>query len=78
MVLLIIVLALLGGAWWWLNSNKENSAREGTAFARDAVQKIAVQHDGNFFISRLSPQMRMATSSISANAIAQFSGVIKR
>ena len=59
-VLLIIVLALLGGAWWWLNSNKENSAREGTAFARDAVQKIAVQHDGNFFISRLSPQMRMA------------------
>jgi len=59
-VLLIIVLALLGGAWWWLNSNKENSAREGTAFAKDAVQKIAVQHDGNFFISRLSPQMRMA------------------
>ena len=59
-VLLIIVLAVLGGAWWWLNSNKENSAREGTAFARDAIQKIAVQHDGNFFISRLSPQMRMA------------------
>ena len=59
-VLLIIVLALLGGAWWWLNSNKESAAREGTAFAKDAVQKIAVQHDGNFFISRLSPQMRMA------------------
>src|SRR6478736_8817672 len=59
-VLLIIVLALLGGAWWWLNSNKENAAREGAAFARDATQKIAVQHDGNFFISRLSPQMRMA------------------
>jgi hypothetical protein len=59
-VLLIIVLALLGGAWWWLNSNKESAAREGTAFAKDAIQKIAVQHDGNFFISRLSPQMRMA------------------
>ena len=59
-VLLIIVLALLGGAWWWLNSNKENSAKEGTDFAKEAVQKIAVQHDGNFFISRLSPQMRMA------------------
>src|SRR6476646_9400022 len=59
-VLLIIVLALLGGAWWWLNSKKEDSAREGTAFDRDAVQKMAVQHDGNFFISRLSPQMRMA------------------
>ena len=58
-VLLIIVLGLLGGAWWWLNSNKENAAREGTAFARDAVQKIAVQHDSNFFNSRLSPQARM-------------------
>src|SRR6266513_3148613 len=58
-VLLIIVLALLGGAWWWLNSNKENAAREGTAFAREAFLKIAVQHDANFFNSRLSPQARM-------------------
>jgi hypothetical protein len=59
-VLLIIVLALAGGAWWWLNSNKQNSTKEGRDFANEAVQKIAVQHDGNFFISRLSPQMRMA------------------
>jgi hypothetical protein len=50
---------LLGGAWWYLNSNKENAAREGTAFAKDAVQKIVVQHDINFFNSRLSPQARM-------------------
>jgi len=59
-VVLIILVALLCGAWWWLNSNKENSAKEGTDFANEAIQKIAVQHDGNFFISRLSPQMRMA------------------
>jgi hypothetical protein len=58
-VLLIIVLALLGGAWWWLNSNKESAAKEGTAFAKEATQKIAVQHDINFFNSRLSPQARM-------------------
>jgi len=57
-LLLIIVLALLGGAWWWLNSNKENAAREGAAFAKEAIQKIAVQHDINFFNSRLSPQAR--------------------
>jgi hypothetical protein len=57
-VLLIIVLALLGGAWWWLNSNKENAGREGTNFAKEAFQKIAVQHDPNFFNSRLSPQAR--------------------
>src|SRR5512132_2992713 len=58
-VLLIIVLALLGGAWWWLNSSKENSAKEGTQFAKEAFQKIAVQHDPNFFNSRLSPKARM-------------------
>jgi hypothetical protein len=58
-VLLIIVVALLGGAWWWLYSNKENSAKEGREFANEAFQKIAVQHDINFFNSRLSPQARM-------------------
>jgi hypothetical protein len=57
-VLLIIVVALLGGAWWWLSSNKENSAKQGRDFANEAIQKIAVQHDGNFFNSRLSPQAR--------------------
>ena len=57
-VLLIIVLALLGGAWWWLSSSKENAAREGTTFAKEAFQKIGVQHDINFFNSRLSPQAR--------------------
>ncbi|MGE5213374.1 MAG: hypothetical protein ACM3NN_06755 [Nitrospirota bacterium] len=58
-VLVIIVLALIGGAWWWLNSNKQNAAKEGTDFAREAIQKIAVQHDINFFNSRLGPQARM-------------------
>ena len=58
-VLLIIVLALLGGAWWWLDSSKQNSAKEGRDFANEAIQKIAVQHDVNFFNSRLSPQARM-------------------
>ena len=58
-VLLIIVLLLLCGAWWWLNSQKQASAREGTAFAKEAIDRIAVQHDINFFNSRLSPQARM-------------------
>jgi hypothetical protein len=58
-VLLIIVVALLCGAWWWLDSNKQSAAKEGTEFAREAFQKIAVQHDINFFNSRLGPQARM-------------------
>src|SRR6516165_9989538 len=59
LVVLIILVLLLVGAWWWLNSNKQNSAREGRDFANEAFQKIAVQHDINFFNSRLSPQARM-------------------
>ena len=58
-VLVIIVLVLLGGAWWYLNGQKEASAKEGTDFAHEAMEKIAVQHDINFFNSRLSPQARM-------------------
>ena len=58
-VLLIIVLVLVGAAFWWLYSTKQQMAKEGTAFAKEAVQRIAVQHDLNFFNSRLSPQARM-------------------
>jgi hypothetical protein len=58
-VLVIIVLVLIGGAFWWLNSTKQEMSKEGTDFAKDAIQRIAVQHDINFFNSRLSPQARM-------------------
>jgi len=74
-VLLIIVLALLGGAWWYLNSNKQNSAKEGREFATEAFQKIAVQHDINFFNSRLSPQARM---NFPASAQQEFMGEIMK
>jgi hypothetical protein len=58
-VLLIIVLALLGVAYWWLSSTKQAMATEGKQFANELVQKIVVQRDLNFFVSRLSPQARM-------------------
>src|SRR6266436_4145506 len=58
-VLLIIVLGLVGAAFWWLNSTKQQMAKEGTDFAKEAIQHIAVQHDINYFNSRLSPQARM-------------------
>ena len=57
--ILVIVLALLGAGFWWLFSNKQAMAQEGRAFGREAVQRIAVQHDINFFNSHLSPQARM-------------------
>ena len=58
-VILIIVLGLVGVGFWYLLSNKQEMAREGKQFARDAVQRIAVQRDMNFFNSHLSPQARM-------------------
>src|SRR6266536_4295462 len=74
-VLLIIVVALLGGAWWWLYSTKQQMAKEGTDFAKEAIQHIAVQHDINFFNSRLSPQARM---NFPASAQQEFMGDIVR
>src|SRR5438046_441266 len=59
LVIVIIVLALIGAGFWWLFSNKEAMAKEGRAFGRDAVQRIAVQHDLNFFASHLSPEARL-------------------
>ena len=58
-VILIIVLGLVGVGFWYLSSNKQEMAREGKQFARDAVQRIVVQRDINFFNSHLSPQARM-------------------
>src|ERR1041384_5321250 len=58
-VILIIVLGLVGVGFWYLSSNKQEMAREGKQFARDAVQRIVIQRDMNFFNSHLSPQARM-------------------
>jgi hypothetical protein len=59
LVILIILLGLIGGGFWWLFSNKQAMAKEGRDFGREAVQRIAVQRDINFFASHLSPQARM-------------------
>ncbi len=64
--ILVIVLVLLGVGYWWLNSTKQEMAKEGKQFANDAVQKIVVQHDINFFGSHLSPQARMNFAAVSA------------
>jgi hypothetical protein len=57
--ILVIVLVLLGVGYWWLNSTKQEMAKGGKEFANEALQKIVVQRDINFFGSHLSPQARM-------------------
>jgi hypothetical protein len=59
LAIIIIVLVLCGIGYWWLYSNKQTMAREGRAFGKDAIQRIAVQRDVNFFGSHLSPEARM-------------------
>src|SRR4030095_9610786 len=58
-VILSIVVVVLFIGYWWLYSNKQKMAQEGSAFGKEAIQKIAVQHDVNFFGSHLSPQARI-------------------
>jgi hypothetical protein len=59
LAIVIIVLALIGGGFWWLFTNKQSMAKEGREFGREAIQRIAVQHDLAFFSSRLSPAARL-------------------
>jgi hypothetical protein len=59
LVILGIVVVLLFIGYWWLYSNKQTMAKEGRAFGKEAVQRIAVQHDLNFFSSHLSPEARL-------------------
>jgi len=58
-VVLIILLGLIGGGVWWLYSSRDSMAKEGREFGREAIQRIVVQRDVNFFSSRLSPAARL-------------------
>jgi len=59
LVVLIIMVGLIGVGAWWLFSSKQTMAKEGREFGREAIQRIAVQHDLAFFSSRLSPAARL-------------------
>jgi hypothetical protein len=58
LVILIILVALLGAGAWWLTSNKQAMAKEGREFGIETIQRLVVQHDLNFFGSRLGPEAR--------------------
>src|SRR5438046_4864811 len=57
--ILVMLLGLAAVGFWWLNSNKQQMSKDGLAFAQEALQRIVVQHDLNFFGSNLTPQARM-------------------
>jgi hypothetical protein len=57
-VVLIILLAVIGAGAWWLFSNKQAMTTEGRKFGREAIERIALQHDLKFFGDHLSPEAR--------------------
>src|SRR5258708_3487291 len=43
----------------WLYSQKQAMDLEGRAFGRETIQRLAVNHDVNFFANNLGPQGRL-------------------
>jgi hypothetical protein len=58
LVIIIILLAIIGGGVWWLYNHKASLDRDARVFGREVIQKVAVDHDVQFFASNLSPQVR--------------------
>jgi hypothetical protein len=58
LVVLIILIAVIGAGWLWLRSNRQTMAKQGREFGKETIQRLVVQHDLNFFASRLSPEAR--------------------
>ena len=58
MIVLIILVCVVGGVFGYLYSHKKQAQNEGRAFARQVVERLALQHDVGFFAANLSGQAR--------------------
>ena len=61
LVVVFILLAVIGAGLWYLYSNKTTTDREARAFARDAVNKLVVDHDLKYLSDHLGPQAKLET-----------------
>lgn len=59
LVIVIVLLVIIGGGVWWLFNNKNTMDREAHAFGRQAIERMTVNHDKNFFSANLGPQARL-------------------
>ena len=60
LLLLVIVLAVIGGGWFFLNKVRHDSEAEGQRFAREVIDRCAVQHDVKFLQSAVAADRRLA------------------
>lgn len=58
LIVLIILVCVVGGGLGYLYSHKKQAQNEGRAFARQVVERLALQHDIGFFAANLSGQAR--------------------
>jgi hypothetical protein len=58
MVLIIILVLICGGAWY-LYSNKAAMDKDAREFGKQAVERLAVNHDAAFFADHLGPQAKL-------------------
>ena len=59
LVVVIILLVVIGGGAWWLFDHKKTLDRDARIFGREAIQRLAVNHDATFLANNLSPQARL-------------------
>jgi hypothetical protein len=58
LIVLIILVCVVGGVFAYLYSHKKQAQNEGRAFARQVVERLALQHDIGFFAANLSGPAR--------------------
>jgi|ERR1043166_2496317 hypothetical protein len=57
--LLVIVLLLLGGIVWWLYSSRQDAEKNARIFAKEVVQRVAVNYDEKYLHVKLSPEAQV-------------------
>lgn len=59
-VFVIILIAIIAGGWYALSSMRRNSEVEGRQFAREVIERVAIQHDGRYLHSIVAADRRIA------------------
>ena len=60
LLFVIILIVVIAGGWYGLSSLRRNSEIEGQQFAREVIERVAVQHDGKYLHSIVAADRRIA------------------